>query len=894
MTLIAVALAANRLSGLYQTNSLTFSGADQPVWTRVGGALAIRQIAWDRTAPWRVQACLAETLTDVYVRAPAVYGANWTLVLTAANIQALIGNYSAGQIRWVEYNSYLPGHVYVAWQYDLTLGGLYCIRSDDYGASWTAHVIYAGLFNYGIDCIEAGRRDSVVGTYGDGGVIYATCRIGIGAPPQTWRSFNDGLAWSVGDSDTGASNEQKLIKVCPVDLATTYTDRMPGAGVHNLAEAPDYAVTYTDIDGGLNVGLTRNGSAIWIKPTNCDVITVYRDGWWYCTSDGGAIWTSNAQPFATLAVDGAAQDKVLFGRYVPSIDPGVHLVYTTTDCGATTWDKSGANANLVDGGGDSVPYQGGIAQQGVIVYAYSSNISDDGGTNMANMDDFFDADMGVAWVQIDGPNTQPTPLLCANTDGWDEPGGDSTSRVCRTGTRGFQVTHTSTGLPGDPTISLETYLGAQRSYLFELWRTRCRFPLYLHFSKCGRADIFLNYEYGELGQMAHITNRSGGASSRGHADSGDGAPDATMKTWDITAQPLILNYWKLAEITRSVAEAEPLRSIAFCNSEQCYGPCGAAEGPCHDGVIVPDATGAARADVWYSANGFLTGAAAAGALNFAVSIDVASVTCFDISRDVSRVIVARGTTEADDEPLNYSDDGGATWLEISVGANGSFAAGARALFSLDQYHIWYGTDLGAIHFSNDAGATWTQQTSPIAEDIFAFSFCDGNYGMVVGGTLGATGVGARTVDGGNSWEAFATPLAGSAASTCVSVIDSQHAWITTEDGHLYYTNDFGDNWTERVLPRTATALGGVQFIDRYVGAVCGNYNDGVSDFGIVYRTFDGGYSWESYINNTAFDGVLEYFGMNALWVCNVNRIYAVGEPVDSVGLIMQLEANGPS
>jgi photosystem II stability/assembly factor-like uncharacterized protein len=187
--------------------------------------------------------------------------------------------------------------------------------------------------------------------------------------------------------------------------------------------------------------------------------------------------------------------------------------------------------------------------------------------------------------------------------------------------------------------------------------------------------------------------------------------------------------------------------------------------------------------------------------------------------------------------------------------------------------------------------TWTDQGAPAtAEELYAIDFIDENHGICVGGTAATTSVFLYTHDGGEHWTEIAGPA--SEILTGCSVIDNERIWVVTAAGEVYYSYDFGANWSERTMPVTPTVLGDVVFIDEFCGAICGNYNDGVDDHGVIYRTFNGGYDWEYYIADTAFDSALSYYGLNALWVCDYNHIYAVGEQVDSVGLILELSASG--
>lgn len=156
---------------------------------------------------------------------------------------------------------------------------------------------------------------------------------------------------------------------------------------------------------------------------------------------------------------------------------------------------------------------------------------------MTNKQDYFDADMGLIWVQPDGPNTEPKALLCHSTDGVEEPQGDVTSRLCRT-PGGWQLTSRGQGTPGEATMTIEAFLPKTRSWLQKQAEKRCPIPVYLHMSQCGsRSAVFLDYDYGELAKNAYITSKSKTGMVRGFADAGDGAADPSKITFELSAEP---------------------------------------------------------------------------------------------------------------------------------------------------------------------------------------------------------------------------------------------------------------------------------------------------------------------------------------------------------------------
>lgn len=508
------------------------------------------------------------------------------------------------------------------------------------------------------------------------------------------------------------------------------------------------------------------------------------------------------------------------------------------------------------------------------------------------MADYFTDLMGMIWVQPGGPNTRPYPLICHDMTDIDEELGGVTTMLCQNSQGGWDVAHRSQGAPTSSTFTIETWLRKTRTWLQKQVERRCEIPVYVHWTECPPSNVFLNYEEGKQLQDSIITNKSLSDSAKQRGEEGQ-EPTMLGQAFDLTSIPMPPDYWKLVLSIPTIAEVEALRDIAFCSPGRCDGPCGAQEDIGTDGIIVADFTVAAAADVWFTANGWGTGAAGA-TQPYAVSMVVASAVCVHIDKDVIRHIVARGTLDGGPADIAYSDDAGATWTVVDVGTtNDEFAVHGGALFALDQYNIWLCTDQGAIYKSEDAALTWTDQNAPLpaggAEELFCIDFIDASFGMCVGGTTGASSVLLTTTDGGAHW----TLGTGATAEiqTGVNVIDSIHAWVTTETGVLQYTNDFGTNWAARLLPSTPDALGDVDFLDRYNGTVGGFETVSAAELATIWRTPDGGFSWEEHQHDTAFDSGATY-GLNSVVMLDPNHIFAVGEPVDTLGLIMELSAKG--
>lgn len=521
---------------------------------------------------------------------------------------------------------------------------------------------------------------------------------------------------------------------------------------------------------------------------------------------------------------------------------------------------------------------------------------------MAN--DRFTDFMGGLFIQDEGPATEPKPLFCYDFDSLDAPLGDVATGLCNTPARGNETAFESQGAPSRATFSLASWLSKHRDYLQKKAQERCPVTIYTHHSDCGAMDVFLNYDVGQAGQYGYITSRNRGNQVKGMRDEGQTAT-GTTQGYDLSARPEPPEYWKLFGVRRAIVEDEQLRDIAFCNSLDCGGGgCGGYQAICDEGIIVADAATGVTAEVWFTVDGGITWVSSTTD-PFIADEDVCSCVCVHTGKTSVRHIVYRGTTDgANPAEIGYSDDAGLTWTNVNTGATaGEYGAHSGALFALNhsQSYIWACTDQGEVYFSSDAGATWAAQGAGAADVLNYVHFIDPSYGW----TVGDNQVLLRTIDGGVAWAApAALPAAATDDFTCCATISANRAWVagTTNAGAgmIYLTVDAGVTWTNYLARLQAAEnfegaianIGDVKFLDEFAGSVTGTVTISGSDYVGVWRTIDGGWFWEFHYYDAALDGAVAYQGGNALWMCDYNHIYAVGELIASTGLVYELRPIG--
>jgi len=483
--------------------------------------------------------------------------------------------------------------------------------------------------------------------------------------------------------------------------------------------------------------------------------------------------------------------------------------------------------------------------------------------------------MGRIWVQPDGPNTEPVYLGCHELGDVTAPMGDITRTHCPSRKRhgAWNVSTRSKGPPGEITTTITTAIDKVAGYLE---KQVCPLPVYVLQSECGVPDVLLDYERGQVLQASDITNVTDSNLAQREGN------DESTQAFDFSISVRERFWWMVLTALLST-EAEGANDIAFLMTERCAGDCGPALTPCTIGYVVHDTDVVEK-----TVNGGATWAAT-DAEPFESDEDISSVVVFPMANGGHRVMVSRGTTDAAAHAeIAYSDDLGATWTNVLLDTeDADFTPRQGGLFSLGYHFTWCVTNLGECHFSRDGGVSWVEQSTGKATALNHVNFIDHLHGIIVG----AGNVVLYTDDGGDHW----TDIGGSAtqngviANCCVMVSDV-YWFVGYADGELWYTDDGGTNWYERTVSTpsglvSTDAINDIQAVDPYCLAMAVDWTDGdTADRGAIHRSWDGGYDWEVYPLPTLFDADGTP-GLQALWMCDYNKVFAVGDPIASLAAI---------
>ncbi|MFN8464417.1 MAG: YCF48-related protein [Caldilineaceae bacterium] len=233
-------------------------------------------------------------------------------------------------------------------------------------------------------------------------------------------------------------------------------------------------------------------------------------------------------------------------------------------------------------------------------------------------------------------------------------------------------------------------------------------------------------------------------------------------------------------------------------------------------------------------------------------------------------------------------DGGVTWSAQSTDT----AETLRNVDFVDANSGWAVGTNGAILHTGDGGEHWTRQTTGSTDEFRGVAFISATQGWATSfhgmhNDYSGTADDWRgsiwyTDDGGATWQAQSLPANASLLNR-IKFIDTEHGWAvgvkyTGDDrygypqhaGMVYRTVDGGHTWEEFYSPGADITLTGVEWVDSDHGWVVGFPNRSDMNGGFVFHTADGGHSWQRQTPG----GI-----MSPLWdvqFIDANRGYAVG------------------
>ena len=485
---------------------------------------------------------------------------------------------------------------------------------------------------------------------------------------------------------------------------------------------------------------------------------------------------------------------------------------------------------------------------------------------MTTEDQAYTSKDGGLWVFPEGPNHAPGYIGCTDADDISEPKGDAELIRCFGPDGKYQVVGTKS-TPPDPVTTTLTSLTFRTRSLLE--RIRCEYGLMFLQRDGGRADLFCNHQRALILTDVRNTEKTYGNVLKREEDV------ESTRGFSVSATPPVIDVVEVAGKRITTTEINDFHDVAMLKDECTLLPL-------KDGIAVSDGSGVyAPSQVWLTHDGGQTWTLTATS-PFGGVEDLYSCAILDMCHGVRRLIVAKlGDGTAMQGQTAYSDDDGASWTEVDLGGatDGHGPTHGGGIFALDERHIWLASAAGYIYFSDDGSETSTAIESGAlhTDDYTQIEFtADGLHGYA-GAEDGQI---SKTTDGGTTW-ALDTILTGANDVLSVSVLDDDYVWVGTNAGELFWTEDSGATWTQRTgwVGSGVGEIHDIGFADDYVGFMI---VDNATPLGKVYRTIDGGYSWEVITAPTNS-------GLTALAVGDENYAVYVGLEDSGTGFLGVIE-----
>jgi hypothetical protein len=459
------------------------------------------------------------------------------------------------------------------------------------------------------------------------------------------------------------------------------------------------------------------------------------------------------------------------------------------------------------------------------------------------------------WVQR-GCGEELEFLGCHNVTGVSVPRGDSTPQYCRIGKNTFKVDRSLRGAPGLGSMTIIT----PETVTNLLQELPCPFNLYVLFSACGADEDPTQWDFLHIYNDVEPNSEDTDTLHVG-IDPGENATIMLSLPSSFTSR---LKVKRLFAQVRDVSDITTydINDVSSCDAIECSDLCGATSIGCQVIYFVTDGNGVA-AVIGKSTDGGTTWTTIVSPFTDATD-DIVTVAC-----DGDTVLVASNG----DSVYAYSWDAGATWTEVFTPT-----WMVNDIFMLGATRIWMACQNGYIYYSNDRGASVTLQDAGVAttQSLNSISFADKNRGYAVGDNNAFV----YTRDGGDTWVAATGPAPGIFPNdlyVVVAVPDSDILFVGDEQGNVYRSTDYGQNWTTSFTATAATAGGiaDIALCDCNVVAFVANDQDpyfysGTSVDGVMYQSIDGGVNWTGI-------AVPDNDGLNSLICCDVNQYWYTGE-----------------
>ncbi|MCD6596631.1 MAG: DUF1565 domain-containing protein [Bacteroidales bacterium] len=197
----------------------------------------------------------------------------------------------------------------------------------------------------------------------------------------------------------------------------------------------------------------------------------------------------------------------------------------------------------------------------------------------------------------------------------------------------------------------------------------------------------------------------------------------------------------------------------------------------------------------------------------------------------------KGWAVGRDGLIKFTNNGGANWGTQTSPLTKTLTS----VCFTDENNGWIVSmsNWGEIIHTTNGGATWTTQTNPSGNPLHDVFFIDENNGWAVG--LDSSVI--KTTNGGAHWQWINVNASLGYRFASVFFVDEMHGWITGIYGSILRTTNGGTSWQE-IESGIDETLNDIYFIDAEIGWAVG-------DAGTILHSIDGGITWSKQVSGVA-------------------------------------------
>ncbi|MYA72151.1 hypothetical protein F4009_02215 [Candidatus Poribacteria bacterium] len=199
------------------------------------------------------------------------------------------------------------------------------------------------------------------------------------------------------------------------------------------------------------------------------------------------------------------------------------------------------------------------------------------------------------------------------------------------------------------------------------------------------------------------------------------------------------------------------------------------------------------------------------------------------------VIPGLDAEEGAESLIIHTADGGNTWHRQNSRV---FGKPLRKVYFRSELEGWCLGESGVLIHTSDGGKTWKPIETDTENNLHDFFITE-----AIGWIVGDWGTLLKSTDGGHTFTKVDETVFAKKSLKGIYFVDENYGWIITyrntvsgkNAGYIYRTTDGGDTWEEQYA--TEAALFNLHFIDKQIGWVVGDRRS-------VYATTDSGKTWQ--------------------------------------------------